>query len=516
MPSSAFSSYNIVREYLSFNTTVSLVAASFILYVLGLGYYRLYLSPLASVPGPKLAALTGWVEAYYELLHGEGGQFMLKYREWHEKYGPIIRITPYEVHIQDASFFDTLYATNRASMKRKEHVHRFNNPTSAFVTPDHALHRLRRGALNPFFSKRAISERAQNIQKQMDIVSKRLKTEFQNTGRILVVNEMWGCFATDIITEYCFERRYDFIREPNFKALFVKSLIDLLEGVHWVTQFPWLSTIMNWMPDAIIAWIDPRMESVTKFNNEMLAQVSEVIKNSDSKEKHNTIFASIIRSDMPRAEVTQERLQHEATALVGAGLETTMRTLTVSVYHITDNPSTYHRLRDELFTAIPDPEKIPSWESLQQLPFLTACIEESLRLSYGLAQRSPRLHDHDITYGDFVIPKGTIISMNIYDVSHDENIFPNSFEYRPERWLGNPRSSDGRRLSRYMVSFGRGTRSCVGMQLAYAELFIGLATIFRRFSFEIYDTDRTDIDLGRDRFVPRPVKKSHGVRVLVK
>ncbi|KAI1745268.1 cytochrome protein [Xylaria scruposa] len=515
MPSSAFSSY-IVRESLSFNTIAILVAASFILYVLGLGYYRLYLSPLASVPGPKLAALTGWVEAYYELLHGEGGQFMFKYREWHEKYGPIVRITPYEVHIQDASFYDTLYATSRASMKRKEFEHRFNNPTSAFVTPDHALHRLRRGALNPFFSKRAISERAQSIQKQMDIVSERLKTEFQNTDRILVVNEMWGCFATDIITEYCFERRYDFIREPNFKASFVKSFIDLLDGVHWVTQFPWLTTMMNWMPDTTIGWIDPRMESVTRFNNEMLAQVSEVIENSDSKEKQNTIFASIIRSDMPRAEVTPQRLQHEAIAVVGAGLETTMRTLTVSVYHIIDNRSIYHRLRDELFTAIPDPEKIPSWELLQQLPFLTACIEESLRLSYGVAQRSPRLHDHDITYGDFVIPKGTIISMSNYDVSHDETIFPNSFEYRPERWLGNPRSSDGRRLSRYMVSFGRGTRSCLGMQLAYAELFVGLATVFRRFSFEIYDTDRTDVDAGRDCFVPRPVKRSNGVRVLVK
>lgn len=66
---------------------VELAAASAILYMLGLGFYRLYLSPLASVPGPKLAALTGWVEAYYELFHGEGGQFMFKYREWHQKYG---------------------------------------------------------------------------------------------------------------------------------------------------------------------------------------------------------------------------------------------------------------------------------------------------------------------------------------------------------------------------------------------------------------------------------------------
>lgn len=106
--------------------------------------------------------------------------------------------------------------------------------------------------------------------------------------------------------------------------------------------------------------------------------------------------------------------------------------------------------------------------------------------------------------------------MGIYDVSHDESIFPESFEYRPERWLDNPRSPDGRQLSRYMVAFGRGTRSCVGMQLAYAELYIGLATMFRRFSFEIYQTGREDVEVRRDRFVPRATQTTKGVRVLVK
>lgn len=56
-------------------------------YAGGLVIYRLFMSPLAQFPGPKLAALTYWTEAYYELLYGEGGQFVFKYREWHEKYG---------------------------------------------------------------------------------------------------------------------------------------------------------------------------------------------------------------------------------------------------------------------------------------------------------------------------------------------------------------------------------------------------------------------------------------------
>ncbi|KAI0205556.1 cytochrome protein [Astrocystis sublimbata] len=496
--------------------TAELVVLGAIVYILGLGYYRLYLSPLASVPGPKLAALTGWVEAYYDLLHGEGGQFMFKYRDWHEEYGPIVRITPNEVHIQDAPFFETLYSTNRPVMKRKELEHRFHNAKSASATSSHALHRLRRGALNPFFSKRAISARSQIIMQSIDVVCQRLKTEFQGTNRILVLNDMWGAWSADIVIEYCFGRSYDFIHKPNFKALFVQSMIDMLEGVHWVTQFPFLVTMMDWMPGALVRWIDPRQTSVMEYGSEILAQVSQAIKDSESKQPPDTIFASIIQSDIPRSEVTKERLHHEALAIVGAGIETTARTLTLSVFHILNNPSTYRRLREELFAAIPDSEKIPPWTALQQLPFLTACIEESLRLSYGLTYRLPRVYYSDLTYKGFCIPKGMIVSMNIYDVAHDEIIFPDSFEYHPERWMGDPRAPDGRSLSRYMVSFSRGTRSCQGMQLAYAELYIGIATIFRRFDLELYETSKTDVEAARDRFGPRTVRASKGVRVVVK
>lgn len=67
-------------------TVVALLIAT-IFYALFLTFYRLYWSPLAKIPGPKLAALTEWVETYYEIGHGKGGQFIWEYRKWHEQYG---------------------------------------------------------------------------------------------------------------------------------------------------------------------------------------------------------------------------------------------------------------------------------------------------------------------------------------------------------------------------------------------------------------------------------------------
>ena len=146
----------------------------------------------------------------------------------------------------------------------------------------------------------------------------------------------------------------------------------------------------------------------------------------------------------------------------------------------------------------------------------------ALRLSYGVSQRFPRIFDSEaITYKQHVLPPGTIISMDVYGVTHDEALFPDSRTYQPARWLGSgeddePHAPDGRLLSRYVLAFSRGPRSCAGMQLAYAELYTALAAFFRRFDLALYETDRTDVDLARELFAPRPVVGSKGVRVLVK
>jgi hypothetical protein len=70
--------------------------------------------------------------------------------------------------------------------------------------------------------------------------------------------------------------------------------------------------------------------------------------------------------------------------------------------------------------------------------------------------------------------------------------------------------------SRYTLYFGKGTRVCLGMHLVYAELPIVIAMLFRSFEFELFETDREDVDCYFDQIAPGVKPGSKGVRAIVK
>jgi cytochrome P450 len=66
-----------------------------------------------------------------------------------------------------------------------------------------------------------------------------------------------------------------------------------------------------------------------------------------------------------------------------------------------------------------------------------------------------------------------------------------------------------------MVSFGKGTRRCIGENLARAEITIALAALIRRFDWELFETTYEDVRVERDLVAPEVSRESKGVRALV-
>lgn len=165
-------------------------------------------------------------------------------------------------------------------------------------------------------------------------------------------------------------------------------------------------------------------------------------------------------------ERTDERISDEAQNFIGAGVSTTGWALSVASFHIINNREIYERLRSDLNKLIPDPGAANAFEltKLEKCDYLTACIKEGIRLAYAISGRSIRLSDNMIQYGRWRIPPGTPVGMTMVDVSHNEDIFPNSWTFNPDRWLGDAKTKTGEPVEKYWVGFGRGTRSCLGIK----------------------------------------------------
>lgn len=93
--------------------------------------------------------------------------------------------------------------------------------------------------------------------------------------------------------------------------------------------------------------------------------------------QNDTLFNALLQSDLPPVELSLNRLQNEAISVIGAGVETTKRALSVGSFHLLNTPSALLRLRQELTDFIPDITKPPSLTELEALPYLSACVEES-------------------------------------------------------------------------------------------------------------------------------------------
>jgi cytochrome P450 len=174
---------------------------------------------------------------------------------------------------------------------------------------------------------------------------------------------------------------------------------------------------------------------------------------------HPTIAHELLNSDLPIEEKSDSRLGDESQLVVAAGLVTTSWALTVGSFHIIQNPEVLRTLRQELASAGSTATKTLDWHKLEQLPYLNGCVHEAIRLSHGIATRSPRLApDIELRYGEWVIPRNTPVSMTNVDILMNEAIFPKPKSFMPERWFNNPG------LDRYFVPFGKGTRSCLGIK----------------------------------------------------
>lgn len=120
-------------------------------------------------------------------------------------------------------------------------------------------------------------------------------------------------------------------------------------------------------------------------------------------------------------------------------------------------------LMSELQTVMPEIDTIPVLNDLEKLPYLTAVIKETLRITSLMVSRLPLVAPAEtLSYGGYVIPHGHAVSMSQRHILQNEKIYRRPDEFLPARWLKN--DPDIEVAERYYVPFSRGTRNCIGIK----------------------------------------------------
>ncbi|KAI9891308.1 MAG: hypothetical protein M1814_002821 [Vezdaea aestivalis] len=512
------------------------LSSAAVLYTFGLAVYRLVFSPLAGFPGPKIAALTSWYEFYHDVWRP--GYYLYEIEKMHQKYGPVVRINPHELSIHDPDFYNELYVSG--SVRRTENYSHFANGIdfegSHFLSTGHDLHRKRRKPLEPFFSRLGVAKLEPMVAELVAKFVGRLD-ELKGTHSVIRLDHAFVAFSGDVIGRVCCDDREEFLSDPEFAPQWFDLLHTVIHSIPLFMNFSWIIQLISLIPESLIAWADPRSQGFNNFksmaNNHIIkAKQDKAAGKKQDPEARVTLFRHLINTDLPESELSVERLAKEAQVLLGAGTVSTARTLDFICYYIMARPQIRQRLGEEVKDLMAQyPAKHPSWADLEKLPYLQAIIKEGLRLSYGVMHRLPRVSpDVDIPFKQWKLPRGVIkssliplifadlinqapVGMSAYLMHSDPKIYEKPKEFIPERWLGDINPA----MNRSLVPFSKGSRNCLGMNLAYVELNFVLATLFRPGGpdIELFETTERDTTQHHDYLIPLPRLDSKGMRIMV-
>jgi cytochrome P450 family 110 len=175
--------------------------------------------------------------------------------------------------------------------------------------------------------------------------------------------------------------------------------------------------------------------------------------------------------------MTDEELRDEMLTLLVAGHETTATALAWAFYWLNQYPQVRARLLREIDGLGENPDPI----EIYRLPYLTAVCQEILRIYPVGIITFGRITKNNLEIMGQKFDANTWLVPCIYSTHHREDIYPNSKEFKPERFID-------RSYSPYeYLPFGGGNRLCLGYALAMLEMKLVIATLFSRYNFASAD-----------------------------
>jgi cytochrome P450 len=190
--------------------------------------------------------------------------------------------------------------------------------------------------------------------------------------------------------------------------------------------------------------------------------------------------------------LTDGEIRDELLTLVLAGHETTANSLAWAWERLTRTPDAHERLV----------AAVRSGEGAEEAVEMT--ITETMR-SRPVVPIVGRRVKRPWRLGDYAVPVETPVLISILLLHHREDLYPEPYEFRPERWL------DRKPGTYEWLPFGGGIRRCLGAALAMAEQRVVLEAMARRLDLEAAELEPERALHRNVTMIPR-----HGARVVIR
>ncbi|XP_078527778.1 cytochrome P450 4B1-like isoform X2 [Lissotriton helveticus] len=249
---------------------------------------------------------------------------------------------------------------------------------------------------------------------------------------------------------------------------------------------------IRWFPyhNDVIYYLSPHgylyrraCRTAHEHTDKVIKQRKELYKNEKELEKiqqrRHLDFLDILLSakDENGEGLSDADLRAEVDTFMFEGHDTTGCAIPWTLYCMAENPEHQEKCREEIKEILGDKDTI-EWNDLSQMTYTTMCIKESLRLNPPVPMVGRQLAA-PITFCDGrTLPKDSLVSVNIYSIHRDPDIWKNPEEFDPLRF--SPENSSHRH-SHAFLPFIAGQRNCIGQTFAMNEIKVAVALTLLRF-----------------------------------
>ncbi|RAL61285.1 hypothetical protein DID88_010364 [Monilinia fructigena] len=454
-----------------------------------------------------MASITDWYSVYHCL---EGDRHLNEY-QLHKIYGPIVRVGPNRLSFNSTAAVHDIYGSAANTQKSDLYTiyHYFFKVPSIVTTIDKHVH----GSKRRLMLKALNTQAVQGLQNVIYSNSERFSEYLQRgkIGRIPRgewtqthdVSKATAYLQADMMGDMTFSRTWNMLRdEENHNILEIISqgafAMNTLGHMRSIEKLGFFKLIPSFL-----------MHGMKEFFALSKAQ-SDWRTSTGINTDHEDLFSTLIQAQDPETgkKLSQEQLISEAGLLIIAGMDTTATALSATIFYLLHYPLVYEVLTREIRKTWKGVEQIRVGKQLNDLKYLTACIDEALRLSPPVPGNVPR----EVMSGGAMIdgqnvPAGVSVGVSAYSLHHEEQYFDHPFLYQPERWLENGVKNDGEMedlssskvvLQSAFIPFGFGRTSCIGKYLAYQEMKVVLARLIWAFDMRLSSQKGVGLGEGRD------------------